>query len=282
LLTLKEKHEKEGFGRKVTDIGDWDGDGHDDVLVGAPGNNEKGEDAGRASVYSGKDGSVLVSFYGEEAGDQFGSSAGGLVNEKHAFLVVGAPGAGPGDRGRTYVYRGREGKLAFIIESDEKGSQLGGMFVSVVGDVNADGTPDIYASDWNHNAKGPMTGQIYVHSGIDGKRLMTLTGESDGDGFGIGPADAGDIDGDGHDDLVIGAWQHSSAAPAGGKVYLFSGKDGRLMRAWTAKVPGETFGFDATGMGDVDGDGVIDLLLTSAWSAIEGAHSGRMFIVSAK
>ena len=60
-----------------------------------------------------------------------------------------------------------------------------------------------------------MTGRIYVHSGADGKRLMTLTGESDGDGFGIGPADAGDVDGDGHDDLAIGAWQHSSAAPGG-------------------------------------------------------------------
>ena len=132
-----------------------------------------------------------------------------VAGDEQAFLVVGAPNAGPGDRGRTYVYRGREGKLAFIIESDEEGSQLGGMFVSVVGDVNADGTPDIYASDWNHNAKGPMTGQIYVHSGIDGKRLMTLTGES-------------------------------------------------------------------------DGDGVIDLLLTSAWSAMRGAHSGRMFIVSSQ
>ena len=43
---------------------------------------------------------------------------------------------------------------------------------------------------------------------------------------------------------------------------------------------GETFGFDATGLGDVDGDGVPDLLLTSAWSAVEGSHSGRMFLVS--
>ena len=54
------------------------------------------------------------------------------------------------------------------------------------------------------------------------------------------------------------------------------------MRAWTARVPGETFGFDATGMGDVDGDGVIDFLLTSAWSGIQGARSGRMFIISGK
>ena len=168
------------------------------------------------------------------------------------------------------------------MESDESASSFGGMFVSVVGDVDADGTMDLYASDWSHGAKGPQTGKIHVVSGMDGRELLALEGEAQGDGFGIGPADAGDVDGDGHADLVIGAWQHASAAPAGGKVYLYSGKDGSLIRAWTSKVMGETFGFDATGMGDVDGDGVIDLLLTSAWSPASGARSGRMFVVSSR
>ena len=65
-------------------------------------------------------------------------------------------------------------------------------------------------------------------------------------------------------------------------MYLYSGKDGSLMHTYTGKVPGETFGFDATGMGDVDGDGVIDFLVTSAWSAINGTRSGRTFILSGK
>ncbi len=52
------------------------------------------------------------------------------------------------------------------------------------------------------------------------------------------------------------------------------------MKSYTGKVPGETFGFDAVGMGDVDGDGTIDFLITSAWSDIQGFHSGRMFIIS--
>jgi len=54
------------------------------------------------------------------------------------------------------------------------------------------------------------------------------------------------------------------------------------MRAWTGKVSGETFGFDATGMGDVDGDGKIDFLVTSAWSAVNGSRSGRMYILSGR
>ena len=53
---------------------------------------------------------------------------------------------------------------------------------------------------------------------------------------------------------------------------------GRLR--WTGRVMGETFGFDATGMGDVDGDGAIDFLVTSAWSAKNGAKSGRVYILA--
>jgi hypothetical protein len=154
------------------------------------------------------------------------------------------------------------------------------MFLSVVGDIDADGSPDIYASDWANSAKGRSTGRIYVHSGKDGRQLLTLTGEAAGDGFGIGIADAGDVDRDGHADLVVGAWQEASAALSGGKVYVFSGKDSSLLRTITGRLPGETFGFDTTNLGDVDGDGTPDFLLTSAWSGINGFQSGRVYIVS--
>lgn len=136
------------------------------------------------------------------------------------------------------------------------------------------------ASDFSNAAKGPSTGRIYVHSGADGRRLLTLTGETAGEGFGIGPAAAGDVDGDGYDDLIVGAWQYGGEAVSGGRAYLYSGKDGTRLKTYTCRTPGDTFGFDAVGMGDVDGDGSIDFLITSAWSGIHGFHSGRMFIVS--
>jgi hypothetical protein len=154
------------------------------------------------------------------------------------------------------------------------------MFVSVAGDMDGDGVSDIYASDWSNAARGPSTGRIYVHSGRTGRRLFTLTGESAGDGFGTSASQAGDVDGDGRADLIVGAWQYGKTAISAGRAYLYSGKDGALLRTYTCRVPGDTFGFDAVGMGDVDGDNVVDLLITSAWSGVNGFHSGRVFVIS--
>ena len=282
LLTLGPQSSGESFGNHVSTVGDINGDRHDDVLVGAPGSNTNGQGAGRAYVFSGKDGSLLLTLDGEKAGDAFGNAVAGYKDKNYSFVIVGAPGAGAKRSGRVYVYEGLSDKPKFVFDSDDTGARLGGMFLSVVGDVNRDAVPDIYASDWSNNAKGNSTGRIYVYSGRDGKQLLTLTGEGAGDGFGIGVADAGDVNRDGHADLIIGAWQHSSAAWSGGRVYLYSGKDGSLLQTYTGRIAGETFGFDATGIGDVDGDGVIDFLLTSAWSGIKGFQSGRLYIVSGK
>lgn len=268
------------FGRGTSFAGDLDGDGCGDVIVGAPGAAGSSTDPGHAYVFSGKTGKLLTTLKGESAGDAFGSIVAGSRDPRHPFLIVGAPGAGPANTGRAYVYRGLDQPAKFVIDNEDGGVALGFMFVSVVGDTNKDGTPDIYASDWSSGTGGPSTGRVFVHSGADGRRLLTFGGEGPGDGFGVGSADVGDANGDGHDDLLLGAWQHRSAAPSGGRLHVYSGRDGSLLRRITGKVPGETLGFDAAGVGDVTGDGIPDYLVTSAYSQVNGFQSGRVYILA--
>ena len=270
----------EAFGNHISGAGDVDGDGYADVIVGSPGKEGESKVPGHAYVYSGRDGSLLLTLSGDRAGDAFGSTVAGYSDATQHWLVVGAPGAGPTHHGRAFVYDGVSGRPKFIIEADATGNMLGYMFVSLPGDMDGDGISEIYASDWTNEARGPSSGRIYVHSGRTGKRLFALTGETAGDGFGTSPSMAGDVDGDGRADLIVGAWQYGKAAISGGRAYLHSGKDGRLIRTFTCRTPGDTFGFDAVGMGDVDGDGSADLLITSGWSGVNGHHAGRVFLIS--
>lgn len=280
LRTLKAENVADDFGRHVEGVGDVNRDGYADVIVGAPNNSAAGDKAGRAYVYSGKDGKILLTLNGEKPGDNFGSAVAGYCDKGNIILMVGAPGAGPKHVGRTYVYEDLTATPKFTMEADETGAALGSMFLSVPGDVDGDRVPDVYASDWSNNAKGSSTGRVYVNSGKDGRPLLTLTGETAGEGFGTSPSVAGDADGDGHADLIVGAWQYSKAAVSGGRAYLYSGADGHLIRTYTCKTPGDTFGFDAVTMGDVRHDGMPALLITSGWSGVHGFHSGRVFLIA--
>jgi hypothetical protein len=263
--------------------GDVDRDGHADILTGAvpippvaapgapaPPPPTTPRPTGNAHLFSGKDGTVLLSLDGERPGDRFGSAVAGYSDGKATLLIVGSARGGERNAGRVYVYTGLTAKPAFVIDADETGTALGAMFVAIAGDVDQDGVPDVYASDFANRAKGPSTGRVYVHSGKDGRRLLTLTGEGPGEGFGTSASAAGDVDGDGHADLAVGAWQYGGAAISGGRIYLHSGKDGTLLRTITCRIPGDTLGFDSVGIGDTDGDGTVDLLVTSAYSGING------------
>jgi hypothetical protein len=280
LQSFKSRRVDELFGNHISGAGDLDGDGHADVIIGAPGKEGESTNAGHAYIYSGKDGRLLFTLTGERLGDAFGSAVAGYSKGKEHYLVVGAPQAGAGHHGRVYVYDNPTALPKFVIDADATGNALGAMFVSVLGDTHGVSAHDIFVSDWTNAAKGPSTGRIYVYSGNAGKRLLALTGETAGDGFGTSKSTAGDVDGDGHEDLIVGAWQYSHIAQSAGRAYLYSGKDGHLIKAFTCRTPGDTFGFDAVGLGDIDGDGTADLLVTSAWSGVSGHHSGRVFIIS--
>lgn len=280
LQSFRSARKDELFGNHISGVGDFDGDGHADLIIGAPGREGESTNPGHAYVYSGKDGRLLFTLSGERPGDAFGSAVAGYSKGKQNYLVVGAPLAGRDRHGRVYVYENGAAAPKFVIDADATGNALGAMFVSVLGNTDGGGSHDIFVSDWTNAANGPSTGRIYVHSGSSGERLMTLTGETAGDGFGTSKSTAGDVDGDGHEDLIVGAWQYGQVAQSAGRAYLYSGKDGHLMKTFTCRIPGDTFGFDAVGLGDVDGDGMADLLITSGWSGVNGHHSGRVFIIS--
>jgi tetratricopeptide (TPR) repeat protein len=279
LQSFKSTRTDELFGNHISAAGDVNGDGHADLVIGAPGKDGESTNAGHAYIYSGKDGELLFTLSGERLGDAFGSTVAGFSNGQEHYLVVGAPRAGPEHHGRVYVYGDYAGQPKFVIDADATGNALGAMFVSVMGDPHG-GTHNIFVSDWTNAAKGPATGRIYLHSGRTGERLLTLTGETTGEGFGTSKSTAGDVDGDGIEDLIVGAWQYGGVAVSAGRAYLFSGSDGHLIRTFTCRTPGDTFGFDAVGVGDIDGDGTVDLLITSGWSGVSGHHSGRVFIIS--
>ncbi|MGI9518701.1 MAG: TPR end-of-group domain-containing protein [Pirellulaceae bacterium] len=284
LTTLTGNSSGGQFGYEVSELGDIDGDGTPDFFVGEMNGDGNAAKSGRGIAYSGSSFEPFFELGGERAGDGFGNAAGcARVSEGEFLLAIGAQNAGPSKRGRVYVYEIKDvtPTLKFVIEGDQNSVNLGQMFISFPGDLNRDGVPDVYASDFSDNTRARGGGKVVVHSGADGSELLAIHGEVAGEGLGTSPSDAGDVDGDGIGDLVIGAWQNNEGAPSGGKIYLYScAGDGKLLRTWTCRQSGDTLGFDACGIGDVDGDGIIDFLLTSAWSNNPGPKTGRVWIVA--
>ena len=249
------------FGTAVARAGDVDGDGLDEVVVGAESADISGTDAGRVYLFSGADGALIWSRDGEAAGELLGSGAGYLgdvTSDGVPDVLVGARGAG----GAVYVLSGIDGSTVHkIVEPGS--SSLGAFFVSGVGDMDGDGSPEIYGGDYANSALGPGTGRAWVWSGATGVRRFEFTGEGPGDGLGPGRY-AGDVDGDGVPDVVIGSYLYSGGAPSAGRVTVLSGADGSTLRTVTSTKAGENFGFDTIGLGDTDGDGTIDLLVSAA------------------
>ncbi|MEO7359408.1 MAG: FG-GAP-like repeat-containing protein [Gemmatimonadaceae bacterium] len=266
------------LGRGVAGVGDLNHDGYGDILASAPGATiGRGANTGRVYVFSGKNGKPLLMINGDSASASFGSTLGVGGGR---YFVVGASGGGLNGTGRIFAYDRLNPIPLFTQDADSTGAALGAMFASVVGDVNGDGIPDMYATDFANSANGPASGRAYIFSGKTGEKLFVKSGEFPGEGFGIGAGRTGDVNGDGRADFLVGGWQYSGAAWSGGRVQVFSGKDGSVLQTFTGRVPGETLGFDAVGVGDVDGDGTTDYLLTSAWSTVNGLRSGRVYIVS--
>jgi hypothetical protein len=205
----------------------------------------------------------VYTLHGDAGAHNFGSGVdhvGDLDGDGVGDLVVGAAGSTLATPGRAYAFSGRTGRELWKVSSlPTNGGGFGQFFVAGLQDLNGDGTPDVYVSDYNDNAG---TGQAAVYSGVDGSVLLQFHG-APGDGLGPG-REAGDVNGDGIQDLAIGSYTAADGAPNAGKVQIFSGADGSVLRTITSTTPGEQLGFDAVGIDDVNGDGIPDLLASAA------------------
>lgn len=283
LLQLTGSHADDGFGYEVSPLGDVDGDEHDDVFVGAPTANGDQPGCGVGYIYSGKTGELILSISGQRTGDSFANAAAAVrLDAKTILLAIGAQNAGPNQRGQVDMYHiiNKRAAKQFSILGDAASVNLGQMFISFPGDINGDGVPDVYTSDFSDKTSAPGAGKVVVCDGKTGEQLFSLTGNNPGEGLGTSPSDAGDVNGDGIGDLVIGAWQNADGAKSGGKCSLVALPSGEVIQTWTCRQAGDTFGFDACGIGDVDGDGHVDFLLTSAWSGVGGPKTGRAFVIA--
>jgi MYXO-CTERM domain-containing protein len=258
LWTLSPADPGASFGWAAASAGDTDGDGHADVAVTT---YEAGISGGRVSVFSGADGALQWSVDGAD-GDHLGAGigpAGDLDGDGVDDLVAGAKDAGAGDGGQVLALSGVDGHEIRRFESaDGTDVDLGYFFVAGVGDLDGDGVPDVYAGDFSWGPAGLTIGRATVFSGADGTEALRVAGAAGGDGLGCGRG-AGDVDGDGIEDLSIGAWTASTGGAQAGQVVVISGADGSTLHTWTSTRAGETFGFDAVGVGDTDGDGRSDV-----------------------
>jgi len=268
----------DAFGFAVSGAGDVNGDGFDDVLIGALATDPPGiSNSGSAYVYSGADGSLLHQWDGSASLDSFGISvaaAGDVNQDGFDDVIIGAEKASPfglTDVGSAFVYSGATGAQLYRWNGNAD-LEYYAWSVSGAGDANGDGFADVLVGAWAAD-NGPIwgTGTAYLYSGADGSILQQWFGGDFNYLLGYSVSGAGDINGDGFDDVILGATgAHSGGLFTNGAAYAYAGIDGSLLYEWSGAAAGDDFGHSVSGAGDVDGDGVPDLLVSAKNADADG------------
>jgi hypothetical protein len=291
----------------VAATGDINGDGLEDIIIGADREDSAGAGAGAAYVMFGPiTGDISLStadakLLGEALGDHAGLSvdgAGDLNMDGVPDLVIGAydEDSAATAAGAVYIVNGpvtgelslgdAEAKLLGEAAGDQAGFIVRGGL-----DVRGDGYADVLVGAYTESSGGPDAGAAYLLEGpIEGnRRLWTaqakFVGEEAADQAGWAVSPAGDIDGDGMDDILIGAPNYHADGIYSGAAYLVLGAprgtidlseaDGRM----TGETSGDQAGYALTGGADINGDGFDDVLVGAPENDRGGNGSGAVYLL---
>ena len=266
------------LGTAVASAGDVNADGFADVIVGAPNYDNGQADEGRVFVYVGSENGLGTSPWwtaeSDQAGAHFGDAVGGagdVWGDDRADVVVGAPNwdtASYTDAGRAYLFNAVSLGLPTGPSWTREGTQsymYTGRSVAGAGDVNGDGYADvIFGSDGYASGAGQIR---VMYGAITGPGATTWSyNTSQASAYlGRSVATAGDVNGDGFDDIVAGAPYLDSGQTDEGRVYVFHGSSTGLSSSVNWMVDGNAsgahFGTSVSTAGDVNGDGYADVIL---------------------
>jgi hypothetical protein len=271
------------FGVSVSTAGDVNGDGFSDVIVGSFYFNGGQVHEGKAFVYHGSPSGLSVPVSWTEDGDQsagqFGisvSTAGDVNGDGYSDVIIGANcyDNGETDEGRAYVYLGSSAGLltspSWFAESNQAFSYYGSR-VSTAGDVNGDGYSDVMASAIKFDNGENDEGKVYLYygssSGLSATPNWTSESNNENAWFGYQLKTAGDVNGDGYSDVIIGAEQFSNGETGEGKAFVYYGSASGLSQQpnWTYEGNQAlgSLGYGVSSAGDVNGDGYSDVLVSA-------------------
>jgi hypothetical protein len=273
------------MGTAVGNAGDVNGDGYADALVGLPDatNGQAGEGIVQFRTGStvGLSAAPTLVLEANVAGARFGASvcsAGDVNGDGYADVIIGAPLAG--GAGRAYIHHGSPGGLSAVAALTLTGPAASrfGASVSAAGDINSDGYADVIVG-------APDANEVYVYLGsVTGIVTPAHTVLSEGAGalFGHSVGTAGDVNGDGFSDVVVGAIGYSNGQANEGAAYVYHGSLLGIVLPFAQRmepnVANARSGYSVAGAGDVNGDGFFDVIVGADQWASGQANEGAAFI----
>lgn len=281
-VVLQQVHGDSGndlCGYSVGAAGDVDHDGRRDFMVGAPWDGVA--KTGSARLISGRTGAVLATWTGDSAGDEFGTSVAGLGDvdqDGTADVVVGSHlnDVGAADTGSAYVYSGASGAPLYAFHGAHPDDNLGAC-VADAGDFDSDGAADFIVASHHYSQTFHHAGAVFVRSGATGGLLLAVFGAAVDQDVGHSVAVTGDVDLDGHVDLLIGA--HGFAAGAGA-AFVVSGATAAVIHTFQGDNAGDDMGRAVSAAGDVNQDGFDDFLVGMTGDDNHGPESGAARVFS--